>query len=429
MKLKGMRWWILGLIGLATIINYIDRNALAIMWPGISEDLQLDKTQYAFIVSCFTVAYAISQALSGKMFDRIGTRLGFVVSIVVWSISAALHSAAVGLKSFAVFRALLGLGEAGNWPGATKSNAEWFPVKERALAQGIFNAGASMGSIISAPLIALMYGLIGWKATFILIGAAGLLWIIPWLIFNKKTPMKHPWVTEEEKAYILGGQKPSFANDKGLTFKEIFKIKQSWSVLLSRFLLDPIWWLFVIWLPLYLSEKFNFDIKAIGTFAWFPYVGAMIGGIGGGWLSGYFIKKGWSINKARKTVIIIGGLFMFPALIWIIFLNDPHYAMVAIFFALLGYQATMGIIQTLPSDYLNGKAVGSLAGLGGFTANVGVLASTALVPFLTRTSYTPFFIFAATLVPLGIIAVYIFSGTIGKVDEIKEAADNAVDLT
>ena len=148
MKVKGLRWWIIGLIGLATIINYIDRNALAIMWPGISADLGMDKQQYAFIVSCFTIAYAISQALSGKMFDAIGTRLGFVVSILVWSVSAALHATAQGLLSFSVFRAMLGLGEAGNWPGAAKSNAEWFPVKERALAQGLFNAGASAGSIV-----------------------------------------------------------------------------------------------------------------------------------------------------------------------------------------------------------------------------------------------------------------------------------------
>jgi ACS family hexuronate transporter-like MFS transporter len=416
MKVNGLRWWIIGLIGLATIINYIDRNALAIMWPGISADLGMDKTQYAFIVSCFTIAYAISQALSGKMFDAIGTRLGFVVSIFVWSISAALHATARGLLSFSIFRAMLGLGEAGNWPGAAKSNAEWFPVKERALAQGLFNAGASAGSIVSAPLIAMMYGLIGWQSTFVLIGITGLLWLIPWLIVNKKTPDEHPWITEEERQYILDGKKVCDPNDKGLTFGQVFRIRQSWSVLVSRFLLDPIWWLFVIWLPLYLSERFHFDIKSIGAFAWFPYVGAMIGGVGGGWLSGYFIRKGWSVNKARKTVIVLGGVFMFPSLLAVIGLSDPHYAMIAIFIALFGFQCSIGVIQTLPSDFLSGKAVGTLAGLGGFSANFGVLLSTWLVPVITKTSYTPFFILAATLVPLGIASVYVFSGKIGRVE-------------
>ncbi len=418
MKIKGLRWWILALVGLATIINYIDRNALAIMWPGISADLLLDKSQYATIVMCFTLAYAIGQALSGKMFDAIGTRLGFVISIVVWSISAAFHAAARGIASFAFFRAMLGLGESGNWPGATKSNAEWFPKEERALAQGLFNAGASIGSIISAPLIALSYGNFGWQFTFVLIGLLGLVWIVPWLILNKKKPATHPWITEDEKYFILEGGTENTSNDRGLSFGKIFSLKQSWSVLLSRFLLDPIWWLFVIWLPLYLSDKFHFDIKSIGTFAWFPYVGAMLGGVGGGWLSGLFIKRGWSVNRARKTVIVIGGCFMLPALIWIIFLNDPHYAMIAIFIALFGYQCSMGIIQTLPSDFLSGKAVGTLSGLGGFTANIGVLITTFMAPLLIiKDNYTLFFIMAACLVPLGILAVFIFSGHVHQLSE------------
>ncbi len=420
MKINGLRWWIIGLICLATIINYIDRNALAIMWPGISHDLGMDKSQYASIVMCFTLAYAVSQALSGRMFDAIGTRFGFLVSIVFWSISSAMHSLARGIYSFAFFRSMLGLGEAGNWPGAAKANAEWFPVKERALAQGLFNAGASVGSIISAPLIAIMYGAVGWRSTFLIIGLLGILWVIPWLIINKKVPAKHPWITEEEKKYILDGRKADDPTDKGLSFMQILKIRQSWSVLLSRFLLDPIWWLFVIWLPIYLSEKFKFDIKSIGAFAWFPYVGAMIGGIGGGWLSGYFIRRGWSVNKARKTVIVIGACFMFPSLLSVIGMDDPRYAMVAIFFALFGFQCVIGIIQTLPSDLLSGKAVGTLAGLGGFTANIGVLISTLFVPVITKTSYTPFFILAAMLVPLGIGAIYFFSGHIQRVDLERE---------
>jgi ACS family hexuronate transporter-like MFS transporter len=415
--MKGLRWWIIGLVMLATIVNYIDRNALAVMWPGISTDLGMDKTQYAFIVSCFTITYAISQALTGKLFDKIGTRLGFVLSIAVWSVSAALHAVAKGITSFALFRAILGSGEAGNWPGAAKSNAEWFPVKERALAQGLFNAGAAIGSIISAPLIAFLYGTIGWKGSFVIIGALGLLWIIPWLIINKNIPAKHKWITEEEKQYILDGKAPAL-DEPAVSWKQILSHKQSWSVIVSRFLLDPIWWLFVIWLPIYLVDKFHFDIKQIGSFAWFPYIGAMIGSIGGGWLSGYFIKKGWSVNKSRKTVITIGGCFMFPALLITMFLNDPHYAMISIFFALLGFQCSIGIIQTLPSDFLSGKAVGSLAGLGGFSANLGVLISTWLVPSLTKVSYTPFFIMAAFLVPLGIAAIYYFSGNIKKIDAL-----------
>ncbi|MFT6125501.1 MAG: ACS family hexuronate transporter-like MFS transporter, partial [Shewanella sp.] len=187
LKLKHLRWLVVSLVALATVINYIDRSALAIMWPGIAEDLGLDKSDYANIITVFMISYAIGQSLFGKIFDAIGTRLGFLLSIVVWSVSIALHAVAASVTSFAIFRAMLGLGEAGNWPGATKANAEWFPIKERALAQGIFNAGASLGSIIAPPLIAFLYAFLGWQATFIVIGSLGILWILPWLIVYKSS--------------------------------------------------------------------------------------------------------------------------------------------------------------------------------------------------------------------------------------------------
>jgi MFS transporter, ACS family, hexuronate transporter len=416
MKIKGLRWWIISLIGLATVINYIDRNALAVMWPGVSKDVGLDKSHYALLVSLFMVSYGISQSLSGRIFDRIGTRLGFVFSIVVWSVAVALHSTARSLSSFGVFRALLGFGEAGNWPGAAKSNAEWFPIKERAFAQGIFNAGASLGAVISAPLIAYSYDLVGWKTTFILVGGLGFLWILPWYIINKAVPSQHPWLSDEEKKYILEGQQinNSTTEERVLSVKELLSFRQSWSVILSRFMLDPIWWLFVSWLPIYLNDRFNFDIKQIGAFAWFPYVGAAIGSLGGGWLAGRFIGMGWSVNKARKTCIMMGSILMLPALIASAFANSPEAAMVTIFIALMGFQITINNIQTLPSDFFSGKSVGTLAGIGGTSAVFGVLITTWLVPVLTKESYTPFFIMAAILVPIGTFMVMWLSGEIKK---------------
>src|SRR4029078_9817057 len=206
MKIKGLRWWIIGLIGLATIINYIDRSAINIMWPYIYKEFGIaeadNKTALALITTFFMVAYAVGQTVTGKMMDAIGTRLGMVVSIIGWSISIGLHAVARSLASFSIFRGMLGISEAGNWPGATKSNAEWFPAKERAIAQGIFGAGASMGSVISAPLIAILDIAIGWQMTFASIAVLGFLWIIPWLWINKATPGKHPWITKEEQAHI-----------------------------------------------------------------------------------------------------------------------------------------------------------------------------------------------------------------------------------
>ncbi|MBU0476255.1 MAG: MFS transporter [Bacteroidetes bacterium] len=418
-KIKNLRWWIVSLVALATMINYIDRGALSIMWPEISKDLGMTKEDYSNIAIMFTIAYAISQAVSGKVYDWIGTRMGFVISIFIWSVSVSLHAVARGMVSFSVFRFFLGLGEAGNWPGATKSNAEWFPIRERALAQGIFNSGASIGSIISPPLIASLYLLIGWKLTFVILGALGLLWIIPWLIINKALPKTHPWLTEEERKLILSDQKSELSEETPPTWFEVMKQKQSWSVLVSRFFLDPIWWLFVFWLPIYLADKFGFDIKQIGMFAWVPYVGAATGAIFGGWIAGLWMKKGWSVNKARKSAIVLGGVIMLPALIFTSMASTPLSAVLLIAIILFGFQTAIGNIQTLPSDFFSGKSVGSLAGFGGTTAAVGVVLTTYIVPALTVTSYVPFFILGAILVPLGVASVYIFGGEIKKV-EIKK---------
>lgn len=424
MKIKGLRWWIVALIAIATVINYVDRNALGIMWPQIWKDIGLDeenaKHAYATISTFFLIAYAISKGLSGRMFDIIGTRLGFVICIVVWSVSAALHGLAKSVLSFSIFRALLGLGEAGNWPGATKSNAEWFPVKERALAQGIFNSGASIGAIASAPVIAIVYTWVGWKMTFILMGGLGLLWLIPWLYLNRGTPEQHPFITDEEKEYILKGAVPENtvvdeADDRCLSYGELIRYKQSWAVMLSRFAIDPIWWLFVIWLPIYLNEAFGFNVKEIGFFAWVPYVGAALGSIFGGWLAQRMMSKGASVNKARKRVIALSGLFMLPGLIAGAFTKDPVLAVILIAVVLFGFQVAISNLQTLPSDYFSGKSVGTLAGMGEFAAAVGsIILSTFLIPFLSQISYLPVFILGAILVPLGIGAVFVLGGKIER---------------
>jgi MFS transporter, ACS family, hexuronate transporter len=424
-KTNGLRWWIIGLVALATVINYIDRSSLAIMWPDISKDLNLSKEHYAAILSFFMVAYAVSHSLSGRLYDVVGTRIGFVLSITVWSIAAGLHSIAQSITSLGVFRGLLGLGEAGNWPGATKSSAEWFPVHERAFAQGIFNAGASIGAVISAPLVALLYSLLGWRATFLVIGGFGLLWILPWWIINRSGPKTHPWLSEAERQYILAGQQPTSQTaseeDQLLGWGELLSYRQSWSVVVSRLFLDPIWWLFVSWLPIYLAERFGFDIKQIGLFAWVPYVGAAVGSLLGGWIAGWLIKRGWSINKTRKWTITAGGIIMLPSLLLTAYAATPLTAVLLIAVILFGFQVSINNIQTLPSDFFTGKSIGTLAGLGGTSATVGVLISIWLVPMLTAQSYVPFFLLGASLVPLGVLAIFVFGGEIKRVDMKKKS--------
>lgn len=421
MKVKGLRWWIIGLIALATVINYIDRQALPVLWPDIAEDLYPDKTAderkgiYAIISTIFIFSYAFGQAIFGKIFDKLGTRIGFTLSIGFWSIATAMHAFAKGVVSLSIFRSLLGISEAGNWPGAAKGNAEWFPTKERAFAQGLFNSGAAIGGIIAFPVIGLLSVHFNWQYIFILVGALGLLWLIPWWILVKSPPKKHPWITDEERVYILTGQKNQDADEDGdfdegynPTTAKMLKHKESWGVIIASAALDPIWWLFVFWIPIYLNEVYGMDVKSIGFYAWVPYVGAMIGAWFGGLLAQNRIKVGWTVNKTRKFVITLGCVIMLPALLAMANPGGPETAVILMAIILFGFQTAIGNVQTLPSDLFGGKTVGTLSGFSGMAAKLGAFGLTALVPWLTSGgNYTPAFVIGAALAIITMASVWI----------------------
>lgn len=488
MKAKGIRWWIIGLIMLITIINYLDRGTLNYMWvanieyvltdsptpdlgenqatridehtyllinskgrevqveaskvslkeknartlvinkEGIAYDLGLisaessaeeaakqAKDMLGTITIFFMIAYGISQLISGKMYDKIGTRKGFFVSVLLWGAADALTSLSRGVVSLTGFRMMLGLGEAGPWPGTTKSNAEWFPQKERAFAQGLFGAAASLGSIFAPIIILMLYISFGWKLTFVIVGGFGLLWLIPWLIINKKGPREHPWITDKEKEYILSGQpETKITNDKGKGWGELLANKKNWSVILGRFFLDPIWWMFVTYLPLYLADVFKLNIKEVAFSAWVPYVGAMVGSIAGGWMSGYLIRKGKSVDYARKAAMLLGGLIIIPSIIAAVYSTTSLMAVCFMAFVLGGFQFVMTNIQTLPSDLHSGKSVGSLAGLGGASAVLGTILAILFAQYITN--WLLLFSLLAALVPLSLISIFL---TVGKVEQIK----------
>ncbi|MDR7058869.1 MULTISPECIES: MFS transporter [unclassified Sphingopyxis] len=416
-NIKGrFRWCVIALIALATVINYIDRNALAVMWPEVSKEIGATKEDYALLVTIFMIFYAFGQSIFGRIFDAIGTRMGFTISIVVWSLSIAAHALVRSMPLLLVLRATLGISEAGNWPGAAKANALWFPSRERALAQGIFNAGASLGGIISAPLIALLFVQFGWHGTFLLIGVLGFIWLVPWLWFYKADPEKHPGLSEEERDYILTGRTEACRDDsRRVPLGELLRYRQSWGVILSRFFLDPVWWLFVSWLPIYLAETFGFDVKQIGLFAWVPFVGAMLGSLFGGWLAGRIISKGGGVHKARTLTIAIGCAIMLPSLLFTIGASEPLSAVLLIACILFGFQMAIGNIQTLPSDYFGGGAVGSLAGISGTAAVAGTLITTWLVPVLTKTSYAPIFALSAAIVPVSFLCFWLIGGRVEPV--------------
>jgi ACS family hexuronate transporter-like MFS transporter len=437
MKIKGMRWVILSLIVLVTIINILDRGTLNYMWQdevdkatgaviqtGIASELKIvnyempqeerqqrAKEVFAIINICFMVAYGISQLLSGAMYDRVGTRNGFTISALIWGGAIALTSLVTGIRQLAFFRVLLGLGEAGPWPGTTKSNAEWFPIKERAVAQGFFGAASSVGNILVPVIVPLLFLSMGWRITFVVLGLVCLAWIPLWYFINKTSPKFHPWVTQEERDYIVSGQDVIEQLEvKILSFGQLLKDKRSYSVIVSRFFLDPVWWMFMTWLPIYLMEVYNLNLKAVASVAWIPFVGAAVGSVAGGWMAGWLIGRGVNAIKARKITITIGGALIVPGMIGAAFAPTGLAASLMLMFILGGFQFAMTNIQTLPSDFHSGKTVGTLAGMGGASAVLGIVISTYLVPILTKGgNWVPFFAMGLLLIPASILSVYIFS--------------------
>ncbi len=427
--MKNLRWWVIALVALASVINYIARQSLSVLWPFMGKEIYPDKTDaelkevYGIISIVFLFSYAFGQAIFGKIFDWVGTRIGFVLSIGIWSLATVLHAFAQGILTFSIFRAILGVSEAGNWPGAAKANAEWFPTRERALAQGIFNSGAAIGGIISIPLIAYLALFFSWKAIFVIVGLTGLLWLIPWLIVVKSPPGTHPWITEEEREYILTGQKNEVLDDSGKVVseytpstKQLLSHKQSWGVIIATAAIDPIWWLFIVWIPTYLVEVFQMDVKGLAIYGWVPYVGAMLGAWFGGLLAQNRLKAGWSVNKSRKLVISLGCLIMLPALLA---LSNPGNEVAAVLIMatiLFGFQTAIGNVQTLPSDLFGGKTVGTLAGFAGMAAKLAAGLLIYSVPALTADkNYTIVFVIGAALAILAMLSVWLLCGKITPV--------------
>ena len=420
MKLNGLRWWIIVLIFIATVINYIDRTAFALLWPQMGEDLGMDKSDYAIMLNIFMACYALGKFASGKLYDIIGTRLGFTVSIIIWSVASAFHAFARGLFSLSLVRGLLGIGEAGNWPGAVKSNGEWFPVKERAIAQGIFNAGASIGNVIAPFVIVFLYSRFGWKTTYIVLGGIGLLWVIPWLFLNKATPEKHPWITDKERDLILASRidkEPRSEKTKSLSVSTILGYRESWGVLTCRFFIEPIWWFFAGWMPIYLNDKFGLSIEEIAATMWISYLMAASGSILGGMFSSRLMKS-LTVDLSRQLTIVIGAILILISFVSIILFVKEDNFMTFIYLAgvaLFGFQFAIGNIQTIASDLFRGPSVGTLAGLAGTIAAISPMIMNWFVGKITLSSYTPAFIAITVSVAFGVISLFVLIKKIGPV--------------
>jgi MFS transporter, ACS family, hexuronate transporter len=380
--IPSLRWWIGGLLFASTVINYIDRQTLSLLAPYLKQDFHWTNTDYANIVVAFRVAYCIGQTASGRLMDRVGTKRGLTITVLCYSIVSILTPLARGFYTFLGFRFLLGAGESGNWPGATKAVSEWFPKQERALAAALFDSGSSIGGAIAPFVVLFLYFRWGLGMAFVVPGLLGLLWLGAWR-WLYYTPLEHPRISEEERRMILADtQEDSAANDSHSAsspgqnrarpgLRSLLKLPQTWGTILSKTLTDPVFFFIADWFPIYLVAK-GIALKSGLIAVWVPFIAADIGNFVGGGASGYLIKRGWSVGKARKAVVVFGGIGV-TLLIPTVFTVNLYVLTVLFALATFSYACFTTIANVLPSDLYKSEAVATVSGLSGTGAAIGTI--------------------------------------------------------
>ncbi|MEB0260554.1 MULTISPECIES: MFS transporter [unclassified Mucilaginibacter] len=374
-KRTNYRWVVVALLFFATTINYLDRQVIGFLKPTLEKEFSWTETDYSHIVMAFSAAYALGLLAFGGIIDKIGTKLGYTISLVVWSLAAMLHAIVKSTLGFGAVRAALGLGEAGNFPAAIKVVAEWFPKKERALATGIFNSGANIGAVLAPAMVPWILGIYGWQMAFIITGAIGFVWLFFWVILYE-IPSRHKKINEAEFEHIHSDiEEPVTENvpEEKIKWGRLFGIRQTWVFLVGKFLTDPMWYFFLFWLPSYFSSTFNLDLKKPSLPLILIYTATTIGSIGGGYLSSWFIKRGMPIFKARKTAMFIFAVCVVP-IFAARYATNIWQAVGLISLAAAAHQAWSANIFTTASDMFPKRAVSSVVGIGGMAGSIGGIA-------------------------------------------------------
>jgi ACS family hexuronate transporter-like MFS transporter len=371
--LGNYRWSIVALLFFATTINYLDRQVVGLLKPALEKEFNWSELDFSRIVQVFSAAYAIGLLIFGRVIDRIGTKLGYTISIIFWSLAAMLHGLATSTTGFILARIGLGLGEAGNFPAAIKTVAEWFPKRERALATGIFNSGANIGAVIAPIAVPWILGIYGWEMAFIATGAVGFIWLIFWH-FGYEVPAKQAKLSKAEFDYIhsdnevISGEEAD--QDKPISWAKLLSVRQTWAFVFGKMLTDPIWWFFLFWLQDYFSTTFNLDVKKPNLYLAVLYTLVSIGSIGGGYLSSWLIGRGWTVWRARKTAMFIFALLVMPV-IAVRFGPGIWGAVALIGLAGAAHQAWSANIFTTASDMFPKRTVSSIVGIGSMAGSIG----------------------------------------------------------
>ena len=397
MKPSPLRWRMIGLAFWATAINYLDRQTLSVAAPVLAEKFHMSDVAYSRVTSAFLLAYTIMNGVSGPLIDRLGTRLGYGLCVAWWSVSAALHSLARGALSLGAFRFLLGIGEAGNWPGAIKVVAEWFPEEERAMASGIFNSGSAAGAILAPPIVAALLLTLGWQAAFLFVGIAGMIWLAFW-----------------GKMYYTPASAPGAAAEKLVPVRELIRSRFVVAFTISKIFLDPVWYFYIFWFPKYLKTARGFDLAGIGKVAWIPFLVAGFGNLLGGWVSSVLLRRGVSVTAARKGTVTFFAALMLSA-IPAVLAPETWMAVAFVSIAMLGYTGALANMLTIPTDVFPKTAVASVYGLASMGSGFGGMLFTLITGWaVERYSYTPVF-FGFGMLPLVCAGIlWAFAGPLHK---------------
>jgi ACS family hexuronate transporter-like MFS transporter len=405
--IPNFRWYICALLFFATTVNYMDRMVLGILKPVISQDLHWTENQYGTIVASFQAGYALMMLVAGWLIDKLGTRIGYLISGAVWSLSSMSHALAGNALQFGLARLGLGLGEAANFPAAIKTVATWFPRRERALATGLFNSGSNVGAVIAPVIVPLMAAHFGWHSAFLFTGSLSMIWVIVWSLTYRE-PEHHPRLSAAELAFIRSDHDDALLHK--VPYTQLIAKRAAWAIIVGKFLTDPVWWFYLNWLPGFLHDNYGLNLTGLGPPLIAIYVCADVGSIGGGWISSRLLAHGWPVGRARKTAMLICALAV-TAAIWVPNAHGNLWLTVALVsIAAAAHQGWSANIFTIASDCFPRSAVGSIVGLAGFAGAIGGVFAAKAIGFwltLSHNAYGPLFLVAGSMYLIALLVVHL----------------------